>query len=140
MKWLPESPRYQAARREHFASSREFRAQLDLGTDRRSRQQRYRVQIRQRPEPLALNEFQTWLLHVATPDGRPVSGAVLNVVGGMPQHGHSLPTQPRVQAADTPGDYRVDGLQFSMPGWWEVHVYVSKDRLEDIATFNVLLD
>ncbi|MGH8455002.1 MAG: FixH family protein [Nevskiales bacterium] len=139
IKWLPESPRYQSVRREIFREGTDFRSQLDLGTTRLSRHERYRVTIRQRPEP-ALNELQGWLLHVETADGKPVSGARLNVSGGMPQHGHGMPTQPKIKAEAGAGDYRVEGLQFSMPGWWEVHVYVAQARHEDTATFNLILD
>ena len=139
IKWFPESPRYQAARREHYASSTNFREHLDLGTEQWSRQRLYRVSVGQRPEP-ALNQFQAWSLQIATAEGQPVTGAVVNVNGGMPQHGHGMPTQPQVHPGTAPGEYRVDGLQFSMPGWWEVHVYVSKDRIDDIATFNLVFD
>jgi len=139
IKWLPESPRYQSARREHYASSLDFRAQLDLGTEQASRQQHYRVRVHERSEP-ALNQFQAWTLQVTSADGKPVSGAAVNVTGGMPQHGHGMPSLPQVSPGTAPGEYRVEGLQFSMPGWWEVHVYVSKDRVDDIATFNLVID
>jgi hypothetical protein len=139
LKWLPESPRYQAARREVFRKGIDLKSQLDLGTTRMSRQARYRVSIRQRPEP-ALNELQGWLLHVETADGKPVSAANINVSGGMPQHGHGMPTQPKIKAEPGAGDYRVEGLQFSMPGWWEIHVYVAQAGHEDTATFNLILE
>ena len=138
--WLPELKRYQYARREALKQGTDFRSRLDLSTRRNSRQKLYRVTVRERPEPVVLNEFQTWLLHVENAEGQPVSGAELNVSGGMPQHGHGLPTQPKIAAAGGPGDYRVDGLEFSMPGWWEVHVHVSKDRREDTATFNLIVE
>lgn len=139
IKWFPESPRYLAARRQHYASSRDFRSQLDLSTEQVSRERHYRVRIAQRPEP-ALNRFQTWQLQIATAKGQPVVGAVINATGGMPQHGHGMPTQPRARPGETAGEYHLEGLEFSMPGWWEVSVYVSKDRLDDIATFNVLVE
>lgn len=139
-KWLPESPRYQYARRVAARALEDSSAQLDLSTTRLSREGRYRVSITERGEPVALGEFQAWTLRVTDPAGAPVTGAHLNLGGGMPRHGHGLPSQPRVRGEAAPGEYQVEGLQFSMPGWWELHVYVSKDRREDIATFNLLLE
>lgn len=40
------------------------------------------------------------------------------VDGGMPAHGHGLPTAPQAIPTDTNGTYRIDGLKFSMPGEW----------------------
>lgn len=140
LKWLPESPRYQEARRQVFREGTDFKSQVDLGVTRLSRHERYRVTIKQRPEP-ALHEFQDWLLHIETADGKPVGDARLNVNGGMPQHGHGLPTQPKIKPGPDAGDYRVEGLQFSMPGWWEISVFVySPGAGDDTITFNVVLD
>jgi hypothetical protein len=98
------------------------------------------VTIKERPEP-ALHEFQSWLLHIETADGQPVGDAKLSVNGGMPQHGHGLPTQPKIMAGPGAGDYRVEGLQFGMPGWWEVSLFVySPAAHDDTVTFNVVLD
>lgn len=138
--WLPELKRYQYARRKAFEQKGSLRTDLDLSTARESRERKYRVEILERPEPVALNEFQSWRLRVAGADGKPVPGAVVNVGGGMPEHGHPLPSRPQVSPGAAAGEYRVEGLQFSMPGWWEIHVYVSKDRSEDTATFNLLLE
>lgn len=138
--WLPDLPQYKYARRLALKEGLDFRSRLDLSTAQPSRQQRYRLTVVQRPEPVPLQEFQSWLLHVEDAQHRPVTGAALTVAGGMPQHGHGLPSRPRVTEQASAGDYRVDGLQFTMPGWWEVKVYVSKDRRDDFAVFNVFLE
>ena len=57
---------------------------------------------------------------MATPDG---SSAKADVVfdGGMPQHGHGLPTVPKVIGRqDANGRAIVGGVRFNMPGWWEL--------------------
>lgn len=138
--WLPELRQYQFARREALKQGTDFRSRLDLSRTRESRLQRYRLTVLERPEQIALQEFHSWLLHIEDRDRHAVTGAALSVSGGMPQHGHGLPSRPRVQEQASAGDYRIDGLQFSMPGWWEVKVYVSRDRVEDMATFNVFLE
>ncbi len=140
LKWLPESPRYQYARRTHYESSLEFRKHVDLATRQVSRQQHYRAEVRQRGEPVSLNQFQSWVLKIETPDGAPVSGATLSINGGMPQHGHGMQSTPRYKAGAAPGEYLIDGLQFSMPGWWEMNVFISKDKVGDTVTFNFLLE
>lgn len=137
---LTKSPVYQYARREALNKSAATLEQLDLGTTRATQRGLYRVSIVQRPEPVTLHDFQSWVLRVESRDGRPVAGAVLDVSGGMPQHGHPLPTLPVARPGAAPGEYRVEGLQFSMPGWWEVSVYVAKDRREDTTTFNLILE
>lgn len=137
IKWMPDSPRYQQIREQAFAGKSDVTADLDLGREHLTRQSRFRVTVKQRPDA-ALNTPQSWVLHVALPDGKAVDGAKLLVAGGMPQHGHGMSTQPQVSALPTPGDYRVDGLQFSMPGWWEVKVHVSDGRSEDFVSFNLI--
>ena len=137
--WLPDLPQYKYARRLALKEGLDFRSRLDLSTVQNSRQRSYQLSVIERPEP-RLQEFQSWRLHIEDARHQPVTGAALTVSGGMPQHGHGLPSRPRVEELGSAGDYRVDGLQFTMPGWWEVKVYVSKDRIGDFAVFNVFLD
>ena len=139
MKRLTDSKMYQYVRREMLKDF-DPQSQLDLATVRSSRAGLYRVSIKRRPEPVALDEPQSWVLHVETPDGKPLTGAVLSFSGGMPQHGHGFPTRPRVTADLGGGDYRVEGVQFSMPGWWQFDVYVSKARREDTVSFDLIIE
>ncbi|MGV6857752.1 MAG: hypothetical protein ACWA5X_02150 [bacterium] len=48
-----------------------------------------------------------------------VSG-VVGIDGGMPVHGHGLPTAPEVSPKGVAGHYRISGLRYSMPGEWVV--------------------
>lgn len=82
---------------------------------------------------VALNTLQTWTLHVEDAAGAPVRGAQLQVAGGMPAHDHGLPTEPHVTAEPGAGDYRVDGLQFQMPGAWVLTVTVDGPAGVDAA-------
>ena len=88
---------------------------------------------------MALNELQTWLVHVETAGGTPVSDATLRVSGGMPDMGHALPTDPLVSGKPRAGDYRVEGLQFSMPGAWVVTVDVTASGVTDQASFKLYI-
>ena len=61
------------------------------------------------------------------------------VDGGMPQHGHGLPTQPRVTRTSADGLYEIEGLRFSMGGWWEVKLAIDSPAGKDNVTFNLSL-
>ena len=53
---------------------------------------------------------------------------MITVDGGMPQHGHGLPTKPRVTRALGNGDHLVEGMKFNMGGWWVVKFRVNATR------------
>ena len=69
--------------------------------------------------------------------GEAVTGATVTVEGDMPEHGHGFPTEPEVTGEKAPGVYLVEGMKFSMPGWWTVTLIVSAGGHEDRATFNL---
>jgi hypothetical protein len=83
-----------------------------------------------------LNKLHSWTVHVATPSGRPVDNARITVDGGMPDMGHGLPTSPRITSLGG-GDYRVRGMEFTMPGAWSVTFTVTAASVSDKATFSL---
>jgi hypothetical protein len=52
-------------------------------------------------------QMQTVVVSIADRDGRPIEGATLTIGGGMPQHGHGLPTRPRVTRSIAAGKYEI---------------------------------
>jgi hypothetical protein len=62
------------------------------------------------------------------------------VDGDMLQHGHGLPTQPRVTENLGGGRYLVEGMKFKMGGWWVVDVRITADGVTDTVRFNLLLE
>jgi len=88
---------------------------------------------------IALNQPQTWVVHVETPNGTSVNDATLKVAGGMPDMGHALPTDPLISKKLGSGDYRVEGLLFNMPGAWVVTVDVRAGGMTDQASFKLFL-
>ena len=48
------------------------------------------------PAPLRTGKLQVVRVHLVDRDGAPVRDANVTIDGGMPQHGHGLPTKPRV--------------------------------------------
>src|SRR5262245_28595617 len=85
---------------------------------RESAKQLYTVYLRP-TETLRLRKLQSVRVLVLDAMGRPVEGARITVDGGMPEHGHGLPTQPQVQGSVGGGLYDIEGVRFSMGGWWE---------------------
>ncbi len=114
-------------------------ANLDLSTTRTSAQGLFKATIRPAVDPIPTNQIHTWTLHVETPDGQPVENAKITLNGGMPQHGHGLPTQPVVSQYLGNGDYLVEGMKFQMTGWWVVNFYVTAGGKSDQVTFNLML-
>jgi hypothetical protein len=66
-----------------------------------------------------------------------VEGATITVDGGMPQHGHGLPTSPRVTKSHGDGVYQIDGVRFNMGGWWEFRLAIASPAGADTITFNL---
>lgn len=100
----------------------------------------YTVSYASQLVPIRINQIHSWRLHIETPDGKPVEGAQITVDGDMPQHGHGLPTRPRVTRDLGNGDYQVEGLKFHMPGWWIVEIDIQAAGQTDHVTFNLNLD
>jgi hypothetical protein len=115
-------------------------ANLDLSLDKPTAAGVYRVALVPPPQPPAINQLHSWRVKLATADGAPVTHARFAVDGGMPQHGHGLPTQPRVTRELEAGTYQLDGMKFSMTGWWELKLAIDAAGGPDKVTFNTVVD
>lgn len=112
---------------------------LNLSLDRPSAHDRYQVTIHSLADPIVINRMHAWEIRLRSPSGEPVTGARIAVGGGMPQHGHGFPTQPRVTREIGGGRYLLEGMKFSMPGWWEIKLKVDADSGTDEITFNTFI-
>jgi len=83
--------------------------------------------------------MQTVRVTVVDSEGRAIEGATLTIDGGMPQHGHGLPTRPRVTGSLGDGAYVIEGVRFNMGGWWEFTVAITANAGADTVTFNLNL-
>lgn len=113
---------------------------LDLSLQHTSTQGHFVVGLTPPPSGPVIDQIQTWQLRLTTPDGRPVSQARIRFDGGMPQHGHGFPTKPRVTRELSPGVYALEGVKFSMSGWWDMRLALQAGERSDTAVFNVVLD
>jgi hypothetical protein len=87
--------------------------------------------------PLRPRQMQTVRITVRDADGRAIDEAQISIDGGMPQHGHGLPTRPRVTRNLGDGIYEIEGVRFNMGGWWEFKVAITGSRGADTVTFNL---
>jgi len=112
---------------------------LDLSSKRPTEQRLYMVEVRSLANPIAINKIHSWEAKVTLPTGEPVTGARIAVGGGMPQHGHGYPTQPRVTKELGEGRYLIEGMKFSMTGWWELKLDIASSAGADKVTFNTVI-
>jgi hypothetical protein len=87
--------------------------------------------------PLRPRQMQTVRVTVRDADGRAIDEAQISVDGGMPQHGHGLPTRPRVTRNLGDGVYEIEGVRFNMGGWWEFKLAIAGSGGADTVTFNL---
>lgn len=112
---------------------------LDVSLDRPTDHGKYQVVLHSLAEPIAINKMHSWEIRLRSPSGTAVSGAHISIDGGMPQHGHGFPTQPRVTRELGDGRYLLEGMKFSMSGWWEIKVKVDASSGPDEVTFNTVI-
>jgi hypothetical protein len=111
----------------------------DLSTRRVSKGGAFEVSYRPDVQPIPKRELHSWTVEIRTRAGRPVDGARIEVGGGMPDHGHGLPTQPVVREALGGGRYVVDGMKFSMGGYWVVDLAIAAAEGKDDVRFELKL-
>jgi hypothetical protein len=68
----------------------------------------------------------------------PAAGADVSVIADadMPAHGHGMNLVPRTRRVGD-GIFRVTGMLFYMPGYWEIYIDVVRRGTRERATFEV---
>jgi len=112
---------------------------LDYSRTRTSEGGLYRATIHPQGDSIPQGRLHRWTVHLETASGAPVDSATMVVDGGMPQHGHGLPTKPRVTRELGNGDHLVEGMKFNMGGWWVVKFRVNTTAGADSVVFNLKL-
>lgn len=111
---------------------------IDLSRSKLTEQGLYKVSIEPESEPVEQGPLHSWITAVELTDGTPVVDATVAVDGGMPDHGHGLPTAPRASNIGD-GHYRIEGVRFNMSGWWELRLTIAGSEGEDVVVFNIML-
>lgn len=78
----------------------------------------YSVHLDEVPAALESGTMQSWCVRVTDAKGKSARNIKLSFTGGMPQHGHGLPSVPATSAGKGKCPYRIDGIEFHMPGVW----------------------
>ena len=112
---------------------------LDYSRTRTSASGAYRATITPQGDSIPKGKLHRWTLHLETASGAPVDSAVIAIDGGMPQHGHGLPTKPRATRDLGNGDHLIEGMKFNMGGWWVVKFRVAASQGTDSLVFNLKL-
>jgi hypothetical protein len=115
------------------------KAAADYAAERLSAQGLYRASYRSDPAPVPVGKLHSWVLHVESPDGKPVTDAAITLDGDMPEHRHGLPTRPRVTRHLGNGDYLVEGVKFQMGGWWVMDFAIAAGGRSDTVRFHLQL-
>ena len=100
----------------------------------------FQVSIKPKDEPAPMNEIHSWLIEIKTQDGLPVTDADVSFFGGMPLHRHGFPTDPRIVSEIDPGVYSLEGVKFSMAGWWAIGMGIVTDDRTDRVAFNLVFE
>ncbi|MBC8145517.1 MAG: FixH family protein [bacterium] len=95
----------------------------------------YRAKI-DLPKPLVTGAMQRLTLNVTDSDGHELDSIAIAVGGGMPDHGHGLPTTPKATRQTARGAYQIDGVRFNMGGWWVLAFALDGPAGADTVTFN----
>ena len=94
----------------------------------------YRVEVGPRRDGVPIGQFHDWAIRLLDAGGKPVYPARIGVSGGMPGHGHGMPTQPQVTEYLGDGRYLIAGMKFNMAGRWVLVFGIespdARDRVE----------
>ncbi len=112
---------------------------LDLSRSKPTEAGHYLAEIAPIAAPVSVGPMHAWTVTLETTDGAPVDAATIAIDGGMPQHGHGLPTAPAVTEALGDGRFLVEGVRFNMPGWWVLDLTIDGPEGRDTVTFNLVL-
>jgi hypothetical protein len=112
---------------------------IEFGTGLRASASRQFTATLQPDQPLRPRRMHTVRVAITDAAGVPMDGATIQIDGGMPQHGHGLPTRPRMTRALGNGLYEIEGVRFNMGGWWEFKLAIDAASGSDVVTFNLAL-
>lgn len=114
-------------------------ADLDLSLSKATAKGAFMVSIAPEAGAVEQGTLHSWVATVATADGKPVDDAQIAIDGGMPQHGHGLPTAPQMTETLGEGRYRIEGVKFNMGGWWVIRLAITAAGTTDTVEFNLVV-
>ncbi len=114
-------------------------SEMDISKSKKTDKELYTVSYESNSKPIPVNKMHRWLVRVTDKAGQPVSNAEITFTGDMPEHGHGMPTAPKVIKKLDDGYYIVGGIKFNMPGWWIITISIKNRGHIDKASFQIML-
>lgn len=85
----------------------------------------YRLSLRPTSWPVPIGKMHDWVIRLETAAGATFVPRQLVINGGMPGHGHGLPSAPRVTKQLDDGEFLIEGMKFNMGGRWQLVVGIT---------------
>ncbi len=98
-----------------------------------------RVEIFSGLSPLRINQIHSWQIRILDKNNQSLLVTNLEVIGGMPEHDHGLPTQPQITSRLDNGDYLLEGVRFHMQGKWHLQIDLQHNGSADQALIDFIL-
>jgi hypothetical protein len=98
-----------------------------------------KIEIYSELSPLRINQIHSWRVRILDSDSKSVLVEQLQIMGGMPEHNHGLPTQPQVTSRLVNGDYLLQGVRFHMQGNWQLNIDLQFNGVKDSALIEFIL-
>jgi len=96
------------------------------------------VEVVTKPIKVGKNTFKIMIADRKT--GKPVGEKLaLEVIPWMPKHEHGVTEIPLIKEIGK-GVYNIEGVNFSMPGDWEVYIKIKNNEKEDTGVFDVKVE
>ncbi|WDR01771.1 hypothetical protein PSQ19_13650 [Devosia algicola] len=83
---------------------------LDLSLSKATDHAHYVASLAPDHSPIPVGAIHNWTVRITQLDGEPVDAATITIDGGMPQHGHGLPTRPVVTTDLGNGSHLIEGM------------------------------
>ena len=96
----------------------------------------YRVRLEPQNSPVRIGKRQAWVARVTNANGADFAPSALYFDGGMPGHGHGLPSAAKFTRHLGGSDYLLEGLALNMPGSWRFVVTIDGPAGVDNAVFD----
>ena len=114
-------------------------AETNQKSTKLSDNQHFKVSYTSKVEPIEINRLHAWLILIEDKYGKRIENAQILVQGGMPEHNHGFPTQPKITKYLGDGCYLLEGMKFHMMGYWTINLSITDGEISDDVTFELNL-